>query len=145
MSWVLVFLAGYYVCVGVQRQLGNTDLEYETPQPEFNPPLEPTTYIPITLPTVTQVSRRVPPVGPCLPTARCSTRLPLTKTAMTLSDYIATSFNSSSSHRTQFSMANVKASSSIRSITSVHTLTTNSHYQPTSTATIITQRPPVPT
>jgi hypothetical protein len=43
-----MLIADYHVCVGVQRQVGNTNLEWDTAQPVFTEPPEPTKYTPIT-------------------------------------------------------------------------------------------------
>ncbi|KAF2124898.1 carbohydrate-binding module family 50 protein [Dothidotthia symphoricarpi CBS 119687] len=59
-----MLIADYWVCVGVQRQVGNTDLEWETAQPEFTAPPEPTEYTPVTLPTADSSFTPTPSHGP---------------------------------------------------------------------------------
>lgn len=59
-----MLIADYYVCVGVQRQVGNTDLEWETAQPEFTAPPEPTEYTSATLPTADSSFTPSPSHGP---------------------------------------------------------------------------------
>jgi hypothetical protein len=58
-----MLIADYWVCVGVQRQVGNTDLEWETAQPEFTVPPEPTEYTPVTLPTADSSFAPIPSHG----------------------------------------------------------------------------------
>ncbi|KAF2007436.1 carbohydrate-binding module family 50 protein [Amniculicola lignicola CBS 123094] len=59
-----MLIADYWVCVGVQQQTGNTDLVWETLQPGFTEPPEPTKYIPITLSTADSSFTPVPSHGP---------------------------------------------------------------------------------
>lgn len=59
-----MLIADYYVCVGVQRQVGNTDLEWETAQPAFTEPPSPTTYTPTTLTTADSSFTPTPSQGP---------------------------------------------------------------------------------
>jgi len=59
-----MLIADYWVCVGVQRQMGNTDLEWETAQPEFTAPPEPTKYTPVTLPAADSSFAPIPSHGP---------------------------------------------------------------------------------
>ncbi|KAF1833739.1 hypothetical protein BDW02DRAFT_598793 [Decorospora gaudefroyi] len=59
-----MLIADYWVCVGVQRQVGNTDLVWETAQPEFTEPPEPTKYTPVTRPTADSSFAPIPSHGP---------------------------------------------------------------------------------
>ncbi|KAI4609218.1 uncharacterized protein J4E87_011072 [Alternaria ethzedia] len=59
-----MLLADYWVCVGVQRQTGNTDLIWQTAQPDFTAPPEPTDYTPVTLPTADSSFAPIPSHGP---------------------------------------------------------------------------------
>jgi hypothetical protein len=59
-----MLIADYWLCVGVQRQQYNTDLEWETAQPEFTEPPEPTEYTSVTLPTADSSFAPTPSQGP---------------------------------------------------------------------------------
>jgi hypothetical protein len=59
-----MLIADYWVCIGIQRQAANTDIEWETAQPEFTEPPETTEYIPITLPTADSSFVPSPSHGP---------------------------------------------------------------------------------
>jgi hypothetical protein len=59
-----MLIAGYWVCVGVQRQVGDSNLEWETAQPAFSAPPEPTKYTPVTLPTADSSFAPTPSHGP---------------------------------------------------------------------------------
>lgn len=57
-------MADYWVCIGVQNVNPNTDLEWETPQPEFTPPPDPTEHTPTTFPSVDPSFTPEPSHGP---------------------------------------------------------------------------------
>jgi hypothetical protein len=59
-----MLIADYWVWVSVQRQVGNTDLEWETAQPEFTEPPVPTTYTSVTSPTADSSFTPTPSHGP---------------------------------------------------------------------------------
>ncbi|KAI8940058.1 hypothetical protein NX059_003777 [Plenodomus lindquistii] len=59
-----MLIADYWVCVGVQQQIGNTDIEWETAQPDFTAPPEPTEYTSVTLPTADSSFTPTPSHGP---------------------------------------------------------------------------------
>jgi hypothetical protein len=59
-----MLIADYYVCISVQRQLGNTDLEWDTAQPEFTEPPEPTEYTSVTRPPADSSFTPSPSHGP---------------------------------------------------------------------------------